>query len=596
MKLSHLYTNQPAIFTPIRFREGLNVVLARVQHPKDQQKVSHNLGKSLLIDVLDFGLLKGIDKHHFFKKRADLFASFVFFLEIRLHTGGYVTVRRSADEATKIAFKRHSAPYQDFTSLPENEWDHWRVTFERAVEFLDSMLALTSIKPWSFRKGVSYFLRSQADYRNVFQLSKFVGGKDRDWKPYVAGVFGFDDALPSRKYAADAEIQRIDADRAELQAEVNLKPADYEKLKASIAVKRDEVGAKVSALDRFDFHRQEVGLAQQLAESVEAEIAATNDLLYNARHDLALIERGLQDEIHFDLAEVQRVFRESQLTFPEQLARDYSELVEFNRRILTERRAHLLDRAAALRTEVASLEQTNATLSGKRRDILSVLGGTDSLRKFKDLQRQLDQDRASLVLMETKSAKLERVIALRDELRRAKAKAEALAEDIQAMLRQGTPRYQEIPLIFSRIVKEIIHRSAILYCDQNGEGNLEFHAEYTDLDTDAPTEEHRGTSFLQILCIAFDLAVLSSYAQEPFFHFVYHDGGLERLESKRKLALLQVVRDVCSRHQIQYLLSALNEDLPASEEASHLIPRQEEIILELHDGGESGRLFKMATF
>lgn len=77
MKLSHLYTNNPAIFTPIRFREGLNVILARIQHPKDHEKVSHNLGKTLLIDVIDFCLLKEVGtKNHFLNARICLVISY----------------------------------------------------------------------------------------------------------------------------------------------------------------------------------------------------------------------------------------------------------------------------------------------------------------------------------------------------------------------------------------------------------------------------------------------------------------------------------------------------------------------------------------
>ena len=164
MKLSHLYSDQPAIFPPIRFRDGLNVVLAHIRHPKDDSKIGHNLGKTLLIDLLDFCLLKGVDKKHLFKRHPDLFSSFVFFLEIQLPEGGYLTIRRSADETTKIAFKRHEQAWQNFTDLPESGWDHWRETFDNAVDLLDSLLAFTPIKPWSYRKGLGYFLRGQKDY------------------------------------------------------------------------------------------------------------------------------------------------------------------------------------------------------------------------------------------------------------------------------------------------------------------------------------------------------------------------------------------------------------------------------------------------
>jgi uncharacterized protein YydD (DUF2326 family) len=596
MKLSHLYSNQPALFAPIRFRDGLNVILGNIQHPKDQKKIGHNLGKTLLTQIVDFGLLKGgIDKHHRFKRRADLFSPFIFFLEIQLPSGGFVTIRRAADEATKIAFKRHSEPHQDYSETTEDAWDHWCVTLKKAVTLLDGWLAFTPVKPWSFRKGLSYFLRTQDDYGDVFQLAKHIG-QHTHWKPYLARVLGFDDQVLTSKYEADSELKKLQAEQAELQAEVTLKPSDFEKLRASIAVTRDEVNTKVHALDGFDFQGQEVAMARDLAESTEVEIANNNEFLYNARHDLTQIERSLADEVHFDLADVQRVFNEAQLTFPNQLAKDYSDLVEFNRRILTERRSHLTNQAATLRDEIASLAKQNTFLSAKRRDILKVLGGTDSLQKFKDLQRQLDQDRAQLALLETKAAKLEEIIALQTRARLTKTKVEETTAALQDMVHAGNPRYQEIQLTFSRIVTEVLHRTALLYLEQNGEGNLDFHAEFSDTTTDLHTDEDRGTTFRQLLCIAFDLAVLISYARDSFFHFVYHDGGLERLQNKLKLSLLQVIRDTCAHHGIQYLLSALSEDLPTTEDPTHLCPTPEEIILTLHDGGDQGRLFKMVTF
>lgn len=596
MKLSHLYTNNPDIFAPIRFHEGLNVILARIQHPKEYEKTGHNLGKSLLIDVLDFCLLKDVGTSgHFLKSREDLFGQLVFFLELQLHDGGYVTVRRPVREATNISFKQHAEPHQDFTTLGDNEWNHVDVSLTASVKLLDSYLNLTIIKPWPYRTGVGYFMRRQADYGDEFRLSKFKG-RDINWKPYVARVLGFDDNLVKRKYVADAEKKQIESRRNELQSEVSVKVSDFEKLRASIAVKRDEVERKVSALDQFDFHQQESELNQELANQVEQEISVNNEFLYSARFDLAQIERGLQDEIQFDLVDVKRVFTEAQIAFPEQLARDYADLVEFNRCILTERRVHLLQRAEELRVTVADLEGSNASLSEKRRSILQVLGGTDSLRKFKDLQRQLDTDRANLSLMEERAAKLQAIRDLNEDLRRNRNKRDELTYAIEELVNESPDRFNTILKTFSHIVKEVFHRSAVLYVRQNDSGNLDFHAEFTDSETEVHTQERRGTSFRQILCIAFDLAVLTTYAHEPFFHFVYHDGGLERLESKRKLALLRVIRRTCCDYGIQYLLSTLDEDLPIAEDILGLCPNAEEIVLELHDGGENGRLFKTARF
>jgi uncharacterized protein YydD (DUF2326 family) len=92
MRLRRLYSNLDHYFTPILFNDGLNVILAEVRLPENKSKSSHNLGKSTLARVIDFCLLGSVSKDHFFKKREDLFGEFVFFLEIELLDGSFLTI------------------------------------------------------------------------------------------------------------------------------------------------------------------------------------------------------------------------------------------------------------------------------------------------------------------------------------------------------------------------------------------------------------------------------------------------------------------------------------------------------------------------
>lgn len=597
MKLSRLYTNDDSVFVPIDFREGLNAIVARIQHPTDDDKSSHCLGKTLIIDVIDFCLLKTVGKKgHFLKTRDDLFGDLVFFLEIALEKGDFVTVRRAVRDATKIAFVRHQDRHRNFNNTSDDKWDHVGVSLSASVRMLDSYLDLTAIKPWSYRKGFSYFLRRQEDYSNEFQLRKFINGNHKDWKPYVARVLGFDETAITEKYEADADESAIKNQRDEAQSDVTVKVSDYEKLQARILAKGDEVSAKVSSLDRFDFNAQETGLNQQLADEVEGRIAELNNSIYNARFDLTQVRKGLETRVDFNLEDVQRIFREAELTFPDQLARDYSQLIDFNKRIHEERRSGLVKRAAELEASLSLLDAEMEELSVKRMEILQILGGTDSLEKFKRLQKELDRDRASLALMEEKAAKLDAIRAFDERLKKAKDRKEELTSNISELIKNGSDRYKGIQRVFSRIIYEVLHRTAVLYVNQNGEGNIEFHAEYTDSESDEETQERRGTSFRKLLCIAFDLSVLINYSKDRFFHFVYHDGALEQLESKRKLALLNAVRSACTEHGIQYIFSAIEEELPTDDDLDNLCPSPDEIVLELHDGGEDGRLFKVETF
>ena len=64
MKLRALYSNDSRRFPRIDFRDGLNVVFARVRDPSVPDQDSHNLGKTFLIRVLDFVLMGSFPGNH----------------------------------------------------------------------------------------------------------------------------------------------------------------------------------------------------------------------------------------------------------------------------------------------------------------------------------------------------------------------------------------------------------------------------------------------------------------------------------------------------------------------------------------------------
>jgi uncharacterized protein YydD (DUF2326 family) len=156
MKLSKLYSNKPELFETVDFVSGLNVVMAEIRLPENRERDTHNLGKSILGRVLDFGFLSTRDARFFLFRHFNLFSEFVFYLEIQLMDASYVTIRRSVEEASKVSFKKHEASHQDFTSLPDADWDHVQLPFERSQEMLDSLLDWRALKPWSYRKGTSH--------------------------------------------------------------------------------------------------------------------------------------------------------------------------------------------------------------------------------------------------------------------------------------------------------------------------------------------------------------------------------------------------------------------------------------------------------
>ena len=188
MMLSKLYSNKSDIFSAINFNSGLNVVMAEIRLPENLKKDTHNLGKTTLGRILDFCLLAERNKKFFLFKHFDIFKEFVFFLEIELMDGSYLTVRRSVKDSSKVGFKKHEASNQNFSNLSDANWDHVDIPFERAREILDSLFDFRALKPWTYRNILGYLLRSQDDYRDIFQLHF---SKHAHWKPFLAHILRF---------------------------------------------------------------------------------------------------------------------------------------------------------------------------------------------------------------------------------------------------------------------------------------------------------------------------------------------------------------------------------------------------------------------
>jgi len=597
MIFTKIYCDKPQLFPPIRFHRGLNVILAKVRDRKDETKDSHNLGKTLLIDLFDFCLLAEVRRDFFLKKHTDRFGGLSFLLEIGLDEGGYVTVRRSVDESSKISFKRHDNADGDFTRTPDEEWDHAKMAFERAVIWLDGVLNLEANKPWSYRKGCGYFMRKQEDFRDVFQLDRFSRGKDRDWKPYVAHLLGFDSAVVTKKYALDDHVETLEAQYEQLRGSAGVSERDYDRLKGQIDIKRDEINEKRQRLDEFDFHEREAGLATELADEIETRLGELNTELYNLRFDLEQAENGARTEIHFNVAEVESVFEEAQLYFPADLKREYAELTEFNRRIIEERRAHLAVRIAELRERLQRATVEHASLSSKRQEYLAVLNERDSVRKFKQLQASLDRDRANLALLQERFRRVQQMLELRAAINTAEIELNTSSDQIGEMVRKGSDRYTSIRLGFAKILQQVLRRRAELYVKQNESGNLEFRAEFQESDReDSFTSESEGTTYKKFLCMAFDLALVVAYSSDRFYHFIYHDGAFETEDNRRKVQWLNTVRRLCLQHNLQYILTTIEDDLPRNDSDEKIPFPREEIVKELHDLGDEGRLFQMPGF
>jgi uncharacterized protein YydD (DUF2326 family) len=517
MQISRVYSNLPRLFTPIDFHcrddsDHLNVVYGEVRHPTDQKRDSHNLGKTTLLHLIDFLLLKGMSPDQFVAKHSDRFAEFVFFIEVALNAGDYVTVRRSAATPNRIAMTRHSEGRQDFVEEPEDVWDHPDLSRDDAVKLLDSWLDLKMLKPYDYRKAITYFLRAQGDYNDELQLQKFNLGKDRDWKPFVAHLFGFNETSLQRKYELDDQIEQLRKQLAERQAEVKFSENELPELTARIGVLDRQVDEVEAAIDAFRFDAEERRILRDLVESIETEISSLNDRLYNIRYDISQITTALGHKDKFDLKQVEEIFAEANLYFPERLHKEYDDLVAFNKKITQERNAALRTRLRELTKEGEELAGQKEALDKRRASQLSILRGTDTFEKFKELQKKLSQDRAQLVYLEEQRKKLEEVAGIARQVREADRDRGRVIDEMKTMVIKPTVIYERFSSTFNNYCQRVLNHDGIFFFKINNNNNFDYSIGLSlPGQAGTPSSQSEGTSYKKLICALFDLALLKVY-------------------------------------------------------------------------------------
>ena len=591
MKLRRLYSNQPKVFVPIVFRDGLNVVKGEIRKPENRTKDTHNLGKTILAQVIDFCLLRQKNKEFFLFKHEERFADFVFFLEVETDQGDFVTVRRSVENGSKASFKKHKSDNQDFSDQPEGSWDHWETAFETARQLLDGMLGLKAISPWTFRNAIAYSLRSQKDYDTPFKLAKFAG-RHRDWKPLLAHILGLNADLFDRNYELIDEIAQQNNEVSRQRAEA-LGIEGHDQLSGLISIREEEVRTVEEQVQRYDFELADAEINRELVDDLDTQVADLNQQRYYLDTARKRTEAAIGERIVFDLNQIKTLFAEAKVYFGDQLTRDYAALVAFNEAITEERNAYLADELSTLVGQLKAVREELSDLNAQRSAALLTLNDTDALSRYRRLNERLVDSKATLESLRRQEASVEALLETRRKLSVLEDELDETREEIQKNIKAGSERYKVIRKHFNEVVSRVIDdkTNANLYVGSNLEGNPDFHADLVD-KTGKVTGEAEGHSYGRLLCIAFDMSVQRAYVQNKYPHFVYHDGVLESLDDRKKLNLIEMIREYADTGY-QHIVTLIDSELPTKADGTQFDFDSDEVILTLHDDGQDGRLFRM---
>lgn len=590
MKLSKIYSNKPFHNTTfITEKGGLNAIIGDARG-KQVGSNSHSLGKTKLAELLDFMLLKGVDSKYFFYKdiNKEKFLGYEFFLEILLNNGKYLTIKRTVDTPTKIAFLIHETStdgyiqYENFDKV---------LTFDKAREYINKLLNFDFCieNDESYRRLVNYSLRTQGDYEpsmnTIFQLRKFTKNKDKDWKPLLFSLLGFDGKILREKYELEEHIKDDNKLIKNQEKDFGIKPEDKDAIVGKIQNAEIDREVLQKELDSLDFYKQDKATIQNLVGNIEEEISELNTRLYNLEYDIKKLNDSIRNEFSFDIKRVKSIFEDVQIHFPEELSKSYEQLIDFNHQITQERNTQIRQTLLEKLQEEKEINNKLINLNKQREQFIEIIQDTSLFKKFATYQKRMIEIEKELSKYEGQLDTIKEIERKKEAIEdKQKNELQDIKDKLKAIIDNtaSCTLYMNIRKSFAEIVKKVLNENALIKISPNSNYNIEFSPEFPN------SAQDEGATYYKILCVAFDLAILINYRNKSHFRFVYHDDVISGDDNGIKTRLIETVREICEKYDIQYIFSAVKDNIPPT------IDLSKNIILELDDRSDENKLFKMS--
>jgi uncharacterized protein YydD (DUF2326 family) len=582
MRLVKIFANEK--FKNTRFNAKFNVVLATIKDKANKKDV-HNLGKTSLIHVIDFLLLDDFKNKGLLSN--PVFIGRIFYLEMQLNNGKYLVIKRSINTASKISFRLNEFELADFTH--PTDWDEIDVTFDKAKEKLNEYLEFDVLTKWLYRKSITYFLRTQQDYLDVFQIDKFKKGKAIFWRPFVFDLLGFNGDLIKCKLELEEQAEELKKKIKTLEQEANININEKDKIRGLLDIRQQEKMEAEQTIDKFNFYLQDNSISKEIIDDLDFRIQTLNTNRYRIQYEISKTEESLRNsESTINVHKLRQLFDDVQLYFPDKLGKQYEDLEKFNKSISEERRKFLKENLGELKKELYTVDTELKSLEESKSEKLSFLTETDTYAKFKEYQKQLSVLEADIERLNEKLKWIDKSVLFENDIKNINEKIKESIQNIKNAINQR--KHAEINKIFNEILTEIVSTNALISIEQNKQDNVVFDADCINSDKNI-TSEAKGTSYQKLLCMAFDLALLIHYSKNSFFSFVYHDGIIEGLDNRIKIRLLNKIKSICNTYGIQHIITLIDSDIPIQNDGSLYSFTTDEICLELNDLDDNGKLF-----
>lgn len=564
-------------FKSLRFRAGLNILVADRTESSDQGDSRNSIGKTSFVKIVRYVL--GGDLPPEF--RAPELGEHKFTASIALPSIDgddlqTVVVTRAVSPTTRVEVRGWSATADD----RDIHVDDWRELITRFVfRVPEDVNRPTAGQLWGqlirvyFGRPTKVF-QSEPDWESGVRIGYLLG-----LSPEVLGQAGELDRLTKQAKAIRAAVRdgafaHLSLDEAALRAQL-----------ATARRRRDRVEQDLRSFrvdEQYIEHQQE-------ADRLTSEIERRNDEALSLERRARELSDSLRDDPTADqsgeLSErLSQVYSEIGLVLPDVVSRRYSEVTAFHESVVRNRRLFLEQELEIVRSRLEGIGAERRSLDDARAQVMRLLSETVALDTFITTQSDLAAQKAEVADIERRLEAASSVSTINDTI---KLRTAELVSSVRSEMNERQASLDEAIALFGELGTDIYtdrEASLLLSPSPNGLLKVEPH-----ISGDASVGVRSVETFmLDMVC------AVSAIKAGRAPGILIHDSHLfDAIDGRQVASCLNAGARLAEQHGFQYIVTMNSDFLESVEKQSEGSFNADPYVLDvrLTDETEAGGLF-----
>jgi uncharacterized protein YydD (DUF2326 family) len=543
-------------FKTLRFRAGLNVLLADITARSTAKQTRNSAGKTSMIEIMHFIMGSEADKDSLFKKPEIIGHSFTGVFRLKNED---VSVTRSASDERKVLIDREVATRIgvavqrsesgiDYVTL--DDWRHFlgnawfNMPMDRKGSDFEGLFAP------SFRSSINYLVRRRRSggYADIRKTSTYQ--QPWDWQVNLSYLLGLDWHVPQAMQDLRARMNGLSTLRKAIKAgELGTIFGTAAEIRPELVRTEERIVQLKGRIDNFRVLESYRELAAEVAQLKNKMSEITGELAL-VSETIAYLENTIKDEKPPAYAAVDSLYRAAGIELPNVALRRFDEVRSFQESIVSNRRRYLEEEIAEARASRKSFETELADVDQQKAGLLATLDGKGA---FEDLMAIHEEFATATNRAEILRTKLQNANILENKTAQTKRDS----ADLEIRLQQD---YQRNENAIKYATVKVDHAIAELYDDRSG--NLVIAATKNGPQIDIAIQGDGnlgGIDMMKIFC--FDSMLFEAVSDRlggPRF-FVHDSHLFDGVDIRQVSAAILFGARTADAHRGQYVI-AMNSD------------------------------------